>query len=190
MPFAPADTIAGQIHHTHGVVLPIKVTPDGPVFGPVPTAFELPTGETQPFIHAMWEQDTIESGPFANWKFPTKGGPPTDDQQEDGGTTPDIQLLGRAQGWEGRAPGAIAGETNPTLTVNEGVKYTLVWENGDGLQHNFAIEDGSGNDILTTEFMGEQGATQTVSFTATAEMAEYYCQVHPTSMRGSVEIGS
>jgi len=29
------------------------------VFDPAPTAYKLPNGKTQPFIHAMFEQDTI-----------------------------------------------------------------------------------------------------------------------------------
>ncbi|SEV82922.1 hypothetical protein [Natrinema salifodinae] len=53
MPLEPETTIAGQSHHTHGVVLPIRPTPEGPEYAPVPTAFELPNGEPQPFIHAM-----------------------------------------------------------------------------------------------------------------------------------------
>jgi len=67
LPLMPDETIAGQAHHTHGVVLPIKPTADGPVFDPVPTAFELPNGETQPFIHAMWEQEEIGGAPFTDW---------------------------------------------------------------------------------------------------------------------------
>ncbi|MDS0475029.1 hypothetical protein [Natrinema sp. 1APR25-10V2] len=188
LPLEPSETIAGQLHHTHGVVLPIKPTPEGPVFAPVPTAFELPNGETQPFIHAMWEQDTLVDGPFADWEYPGGGG-----QQEggDGGgadAQADIRLVGNASAWQGDAPEAISGTENPTLTLEEGTEYALVWENGDGLQHNFAIEDGNGEDLLATELLGEQGATQTVTFTASAEMAEYYCQVHPSSMRGSIEV--
>ncbi|WP_226479685.1 cupredoxin domain-containing protein [Natrinema amylolyticum] len=188
MPLAPENTIAGQVHHTHGVVLPIRPTDDGPVYDPVPTAFELPNGETQPFIHAMWEQDEIVEGPFADWEFPGAG----DDQETDGNgdadAQADIRLVGTASAWEGDAPDDIAGTENPTLSLEEGTEYVLVWENGDGLQHNFAIEDESGEDLLATDLMGEQGATQSVTFTASAEMAEYYCQVHPSSMRGSIDV--
>lgn len=51
--------IPEQEHHTHLIVMPIKPTPEGPVFEPVKTAFELPNGEKQPFIHMMFEQDSI-----------------------------------------------------------------------------------------------------------------------------------
>ncbi|WP_276256322.1 cupredoxin domain-containing protein [Halomontanus rarus] len=189
MPLAPGNTIAGQVHHTHGVVLPIRPTPDGPVFDPVPTAMELPNGETQPFIHAMWEQEEIVEGPFAEWEFPTGDEDGAEDTDDEGGDA-DIRLLGTAQAWEGAAPTSIEGEANPALRLESGVEYVLVWENGDGLQHNLAIEDANGEDVVATDLMGERGATQTVTFTATEEMAEYYCQVHPESMRGSIEISS
>lgn len=58
------------------------------------------------------------------------------------------------------------------------------------VQHDFGIEDETGEDLLTSEFMADEGTTQSVSFTVTAEMAEYYCQVHPTRMRSAVEVGS
>ncbi|ELZ10198.1 hypothetical protein C478_14927 [Natrinema thermotolerans DSM 11552] len=188
LPLAPAETIAGQIHHTHGVVLPIRPTPDGPVYDPVPTAFELPNGETQPFIHAMWEQDEIVEGPFADWEFPGDGGETPADGDDGTDTQADIRLVGETSGWQGAAPDTIAGTENPTLSLEAGTEYTLVWENGDGLQHNFAIEDESGEDVLETDLLGEEGATQSVTFTASAEMAAYYCQVHPNSMRGTIDV--
>jgi uncharacterized cupredoxin-like copper-binding protein len=185
LPLAPENTIAGQVHHTHGVVLPITAGPDGPVHEPVQTAFELPNGENQPFIHGMWEQETIVEAPFADWEPPSDEG---DDTGGDGGDEEaDFRLGGEASGWVGRAPERIQDETNPTLELEAGTEYTLVWENGDGIQHNFAIEDADGEDLLATEFVQEAGATQTVTFTASEEMAEYYCQVHPDSMRGTVE---
>ena len=65
LPLALDNTIAGQAHHTHIAVLPITVTPEGMMkFEPVHTAFILPNGMAQPFIHAMWEQDTIVTGPY------------------------------------------------------------------------------------------------------------------------------
>ncbi|HSH49224.1 MAG TPA: hypothetical protein VK991_11625 [Halomonas sp.] len=60
MPLDPSERhIPGQDHETHLIVLPIKPTPQGPVFEPVKTAFELPNGEKQPFIHMMFEEDSI-----------------------------------------------------------------------------------------------------------------------------------
>ena len=187
LPLAPDETIAGQTHHTHGVVLPIRPTPEGPVFAPVPTAFELPNGETQPFIHAMWEQDEVVEGAFADWEFPTDGDDEQDESEDDDAAA-DFELGGNTPGWEGMAPATIEGETNPPLELEAGVEYTVVWENRDGLPHNFVIEDGAGENVVRSEIISDEGATQEVTFTATEEMAEYYCEVHPESMRGPVEV--
>lgn len=60
MPLSPDEWhVADQPHHTHLIVLPVAPTDKGPAFSPVPTAFELPNGETQPFMHIMFEQDTV-----------------------------------------------------------------------------------------------------------------------------------
>ncbi|WP_246308091.1 cupredoxin domain-containing protein [Halorarum salinum] len=188
LPLAPENTIAGRVHHTHGVVLPIMPTDEGPAFQPVPTALELPNGGTQSFIHAMWEREELVEAPFAGWSAPTAedGGDGTEGTGTEGSA--DFGLGGDAQAWEGQAPADIEGEGNPTLTLEAGTAYALVWENLDGIQHGFAIEDRNGEDLLATDLVGEQGATQTVEFTASEEMAEYHCQVHPDSMRGGIEL--
>jgi len=70
MPLDPDQRfIPDQPHHTHLVVLPIKPTPKGPKFEPVKTAFELPNGKKQPFIHMMFEEDTI-----VDWELGLDGG--------------------------------------------------------------------------------------------------------------------
>ena len=185
LPLATEDTIAGQLHHTHGVVLPIRPTDEGPVFDPVPTALELPNGQTQPFIHAMWEQDELVEAPFSEWPPQTAAG---GDGSDDSGPDADFRLGANAQAWQGQAPGDLEGQDNPPLTLEAETEYTLVWENLDGIQHNFAIEDTDGEDVLATDLVREAGTTQTVEFTASSEMAEYYCQVHPTTMRGPIEV--
>lgn len=48
---------------------------------------------------------------------------------------------------------------------------------------------------MCTAFRAENGVSnvyrgETVTFTAAEEMAEYYCQVHPNTMRGSIEVQS
>lgn len=54
--------IREQDHHTHLMMPPIRGVPgEGPVFDPVPTAFELPNGKSQPFMHIMFEQDVLSS---------------------------------------------------------------------------------------------------------------------------------
>jgi len=60
LPLPPSERhIRAQKTHTHLVVLPIKATKKGPVFSPLKTAFNLPNGKAQPFMHIMYEQDEI-----------------------------------------------------------------------------------------------------------------------------------
>lgn len=106
-----------------------------------------------------------------------------------GAQTQTFRLGGVTEAWQGRAPSSIEGEANPTLQLQAGQDYAIVWENVDGQPHNVAILDASENEIVGTEIISGQGETQTLEFTATEEMAEYYCAVHPNSMRGDVEIG-
>ncbi|WP_049997036.1 PQQ-dependent sugar dehydrogenase [Halococcus sediminicola] len=101
-----------------------------------------------------------------------------------------IELGGKIAGWQGRAPESIAGEENPTLDLETGVDYRITWTNLDGMGHNFALVDGNGAVVERTEVMSEQGATQTLEFTAREAMAEYICEPHRSSMRGSVRFGS
>ncbi|MDS0477860.1 PQQ-dependent sugar dehydrogenase [Natrinema sp. 1APR25-10V2] len=103
--------------------------------------------------------------------------------------TQSFELGGESSGWVGRSPSAIEGETNPTLQLQEGTTYEITWENVDGAPHNIAILDSEGTELEATEIITEEGATQTLEFEATSEMAEYYCAVHPASMRGTLEIG-
>jgi plastocyanin len=60
LPLSEEDTIEGQIHHTHGIVLPVTVTEQGPVYKPLNIPFRLPDGTPQPFIHIMYENDHIQ----------------------------------------------------------------------------------------------------------------------------------
>lgn len=103
------------------------------------------------------------------------------------GETDRIELGGRREGWVGVEPMPIAGETNPTLTLEAGQTYELVWENLNGLEHELIVESADGAELVATESASEQGATRSVTFEATAEAAEYYCEYHPESMRGQVQ---
>lgn len=100
----------------------------------------------------------------------------------------DIELEGEMGGWIGVTPDGIDGETNPTLELEAGVEYTLVWTNADGMPHNFVIEGQDGTGLVETETINE--GSQTVSFTATEAMAEYYCGVHPETMRGDLAVAA
>lgn len=90
--------------------------------------------------------------------------------------------------WRGQSPDAIEGVENPVLELEAGKRYRVVWENLDGEAHNWVIEDADGNNIVRSEIISEQDATQTVEFEATEAMASYYCEVHPSSMRGEVSV--
>jgi plastocyanin len=101
-----------------------------------------------------------------------------------------FELLGEISGWQGQSPDEIADETNPTLQLVVGQTYAVTWENGDGARHNFVTEDAGGNELESTRPLGQQGETLSLGFTATEEMAGYYCNFHPQSMRGSIEVTS
>ena len=100
-----------------------------------------------------------------------------------------IILGGESSHWFGLAPPPIHGEENPTLSLREGGRYTLIWINLDGAEHEFIIESASGEELVATESAETPGETRSVTFTASSEMAEYYCEYHPQSMRGQVEMG-
>lgn len=99
----------------------------------------------------------------------------------------DYELEGHTSpGWVGVSPSSIEGETNPTLTLVPGEEYVVQWTNMDGAGHNFEIEDANGNVMVSSDVVFQEGYTQTVQFTATEEMAEYYCEPHASAMRGDV----
>lgn len=100
----------------------------------------------------------------------------------------EIKLVGRVEAWEGVAPAEIEGQSNPTLTLTAGQDYTVTWENGDGARHNFAIRNANGENIVRSDFLAEEGATESVQFTASEDMVQYVCEVHPSSMVGDVEV--
>ncbi|RBI59125.1 hypothetical protein DMJ13_23405 [halophilic archaeon] len=95
---------------------------------------------------------------------------------------------GEVIAWHGRAPPRIEGQTNPTIQLQAGRQYRVVWENLDGQPHNFTIQDSQGNTLASTETVSEEGATLSMTFTASAEMAQYICTIHPTTMVGNIQI--
>lgn len=107
-------------------------------------------------------------------------------QNEVGGRT--FTLLGIVSGWIGVGPDEIDGATGPPLRMLEGEEHTVVWINGDGSHHNFAIEDDEGEIIEFTEILEEAGEFQEITVTAEEGLAEYYCDPHPVQMRGPIEV--
>lgn len=86
------------------------------------------------------------------------------------------------------APASIEGTTNPTLRLEADTEYTLVWENLDGAEHELIIADDAGEDLVKSDEAEEEGQTVSTTFTATSEMAEYFCEYHPESMRGELQV--
>ncbi|WIV67837.1 plastocyanin/azurin family copper-binding protein [Natrialbaceae archaeon AArc-T1-2] len=101
----------------------------------------------------------------------------------------EIELDGPIAGWIGVSPDHIDGVENPTLRLVAGREYDLTWTNVDGGHHNVALVDETGDVVADyeTEIMSEEGASQTLTFTATTEIAQYICEPHPQTKRGDVE---
>ncbi|MFC4551869.1 MULTISPECIES: cupredoxin domain-containing protein [Halorussus] len=96
---------------------------------------------------------------------------------------------GEVAGWQGLERGPIdAGVVNPTLNFVAGQRYQVTWENLDGAPHNFVIQTEEGQDLVTTDTVTEQGATASVTFTATPAMAQYICVYHQSTMVGDIEV--
>ncbi|SIR67258.1 hypothetical protein SAMN05421858_3264 [Haladaptatus litoreus] len=93
----------------------------------------------------------------------------------------------QVSGWEGRLPGSIENEQNPSLELEPGTRYKVAWINRDGKRHQLQILDDSGNVLEETESGSERGANRSVTFTATRQMRQYRCRYHPQSMQGEVE---
>ncbi len=97
-------------------------------------------------------------------------------------------IVGGTHVWVGVSPDSIAEVTNPTLELTAGETYTVEWTNTDGEEHNFVIADADGTELVTSDTVSEEGATQSVEFEATEEMATYYCGPHSESQSGSIEV--
>ena len=113
-----------------------------------------------------------------------------DDDDDDNDNDEDIFVLGGHQEyWFGIAPEDIEGEENPTLELDDGEDYEIVWINMDGEPHNIAIQDEDEEHLEETdEEVDEIGETQTLSFTASEEMDTYYCTIHPETQIGDIDI--
>lgn len=54
------DPYRGEETHTHLFLPPVRETADGPRRVPLETAYELPNGKTQPFVHFMFDEDDVQ----------------------------------------------------------------------------------------------------------------------------------
>ncbi|ELZ16700.1 blue (type 1) copper domain-containing protein [Haloterrigena salina JCM 13891] len=100
-----------------------------------------------------------------------------------------IILAGRSEYWYGIAPEEIEGEENPTLDLAAGTEYELVWINADGAEHELIIETADGEELEESDSSEEAGEAVSMTFEASEDAAEYYCEYHPEAMRGDVELG-
>ncbi|WP_129116258.1 plastocyanin/azurin family copper-binding protein [Halegenticoccus tardaugens] len=100
----------------------------------------------------------------------------------------EIRLGASQSGWQGRAPTSIEGTKNPTLTLQPGQKYTLIWENLDGKEHELYIVNKDDKPVVKSEDAEEKGKTVSTTFTASKKMTQYYCEYHPQSMRGEIKL--
>lgn len=174
LPLSPDDTIAGQVHHTHVIVRPVKVTPDGPVFEPVHTAFELPNGQMQPFLHIMFEQDEIVQSPFADWT-------PAPPAESTASTAENADAI--------TVEGSEFSFSPDEITVKKGQEVTIVFKNVGTLAHNYTIGDlGVKSETI------RPGQTATVTFTPTQTGTfAFWCDVpghRQAGMEGTLHVES
>ena len=83
------------------------------------------------------------------------------------------------------------------LSSDEFEQLNQTAENGTQMETTTTEMEGGGNETTTvsqddlvesTENISEEGAVQAVRFTASEEMAQYICQVHPNTMVGDIEL--
>lgn len=87
----------------------------------------------------------------------------------------------------------LAGETahNPALTVEAGENVTINLVQKGVQPHNWVIDGVAGAKAPATGFVTAAGQTANATFTAPASGTyRYYCQAHPTDMKGSFTIAS
>ncbi|MFC4437631.1 MULTISPECIES: cupredoxin domain-containing protein [Natrialbaceae] len=111
----------------------------------------------------------------------------TEDEDDETERLP-IVLGARAAYWYGVAPEEIEGEENPTLDLEDGEEYELVWINLDDVEHELVLESEDGEELAVSEETETAGEAVSMTVEASEEVAEYYCEYHPDSMRGDVEL--
>lgn len=111
----------------------------------------------------------------------------TDDTKAQG-VTQTYRFGGEVQGWQGRAPAEIEDSVNPSIELQAGNEHEFWFENIDGAPHNMTIQDAEGNTIVQSSLVTTEGGTGSVTFTATPQMVQYICTIHPTTMVGDVNV--
>jgi len=153
LPLPLENTIAGQSHHSHMMIMPIKVTHQGPVHEELETAFTLPNGEKQPFIHAMWEADTIVQAPVEGIEMePSR-------QEEEATAKKEVSITVEGGEWFFRPE---------TIRVKKGQEVTIKFENVGSYSHNLKV----GQFDAKTNTIGGNG--QTLGFNYQFGRNDYY----------------
>jgi LPXTG-motif cell wall-anchored protein len=88
------DRVDDSQIHFHLMMPNVEVTPDGPQESPVPTGFELPNGQEQPFFHIMYEDVSLSPGMVAPAAEPAEA--PEAALPETGSTTTPWLIVGLA----------------------------------------------------------------------------------------------
>lgn len=162
LPLARSETIAGQLHHMHAIVEPVSITKGGkPKFEPVKMPFSLSGGKKQPFIHVMFEQDTIVDSSFE----------PRIPKPERAET----QTVTTAEPTEGGI--TVEGseyEFNPhRIEVEKGQEVTITFRNVGTIAHNFVI---GALGVRTPTI--QPGSSASVTFTPKeADVYGFWCAV-------------
>lgn len=112
----------------------------------------------------------------------------------------EYELSLHEDGWHGESPDEIAGQVNPTLSVTSGETYRVNWRNTIGRKelentvegapvrgeplpgHNFVAAQTNLNTILRSEFLDEEGQTQSVEFVAGDDLGVYMDQTQTTAI--------
>ena len=157
LPLMPEDTFSGQVHQTHVIVRPIKITPEGPVFDPVKTAFTLPNGKNQPFIHIMFEQETIVQDAFKDWA------PETTEAAKTVEVIPDAIIV----------EGTEFSLTPNEITVERGEEITIIFKNMGNVAHSFVIDELG----IRTEPIVPGDATKIILTPENTGSFNYWCDV-------------
>lgn len=87
----------------------------------------------------------------------------------------------------------LAGETtqNPAMTVEPGESVTINIVQKGVQPHNWVIDGVAGAKAPATGFVQTPDQTGNATFTAPASGSySYYCQAHPTAMKGSFTVAS
>ena len=165
LPLSRSNTIAGIGHHTHIMDLPVVLTPEGPVNQPINTSFMLPTGQNQPFIHAMYEQETIVLGPRGYDEPEYIDSISEMDEAPDGDGEPSEVTI-NINGTEF--------EYNPsTFTVKQGQTVEVVFRNVGSIAHNIRFGEW---DVQTATI--SSGETATITFTPEETGTfDYWCTI-------------